>query len=174
MRGTTINDRGAGEGSGSAHDGRRETEAERADRNFNELLQELRVAQTGVQILFAFLLTLPFTERFSAVQAEDKVVYLTTVICTAVAMACLVAPVSHHRIMFAQGLKRQLVQSASRFAATGLVFLFIAVLGAIYLIVDVVVNTATAGVITGSLAVLFVTLWYIVPLRRRRRHARQS
>lgn len=148
-------------------DGRDETVAERADRNFIELLQELRVAQTGVQILFAFLLTLPFTQRFSSVQSDDKGVYLATVIVTAIAMACLVAPVSHHRILFARGLKRELVRSAGRLASAGLVFLLLAVMGAIYLIVDVVANAVAASAITGGLATLFLFLWYVLPLRYR-------
>src|SRR3954471_14600096 len=83
-----------------AEDGRHETAAQRADRNFNELLQELRVAQTGVQILFAFLLSLPFTQRFGQLTAEERVVYLITLLATALATACLIAPVSHHRVLF--------------------------------------------------------------------------
>jgi hypothetical protein len=150
-------------------DGRDETGAERADRNFNELLQELRVAQTGVQILFAFLLTLPFTQRFSSVRSADKVVYLGTVIASAVAMACLVAPVSYHRILFARGLKRELVRSAARLASAGLVFLFFAVVGSLYLIVDVVVNAVAAWAVAGTLAALFLLLWYVLPIRHRRR-----
>src|SRR3989440_12619176 len=90
-------------------DGRDETPTERADRNFTELLQELRVAQTGVQILFAFLLTLPFTQRFNVVTTELKWVYLATIVCAALSMACLIAPVSQHRIVFARGLKPRLV-----------------------------------------------------------------
>jgi hypothetical protein len=155
-------------------DGRDETATERADRNFSELLQELRVAQTGVQILFAFLLTLPFTQRFESVQSDDKVVYLGTVVAAAIAMACLVAPVSYHRILFARGLKRELVHAAGRLASAGLVFLFLAVIGALYLIVDVVVNALAAWIITGALAALFLMLWYILPIRRRYRSGNRS
>src|SRR5918912_1518637 len=86
-------------------DGRDETVNERADRNYAELLQELRVAQTGVQILFAFLLTLPFTQRFGVVSAGQKTIFLGTLVATVVSMACLIAPVSFHRIVFGRGLK---------------------------------------------------------------------
>src|SRR5213080_1326027 len=111
------------------YSGRDETELERWDRNFNELLQELRVAQTGVQILFAFLLTLPFTQRFEKVGAEDRAVYLGTLLATALATACLIAPVSQHRILFRRHRKPEIVDTASRLAETGLAFLLVAVLG---------------------------------------------
>src|SRR5437764_8860996 len=117
-----------------AADGRDETEAERADRNFSELLQELRVAQTGVQILFAFLLTLPFTQRFEKVGAGDRSVYLGTLLATALATACLIAPVSQHRILFRHRRKPELVVAANQLAQAGLAFLLIAVIGAVYLI----------------------------------------
>jgi hypothetical protein len=84
-------------------DGRDETGLERWDRNFTELLQELRVAQTGVQILFAFLLTLPFTNRFGSVSDLDKVVYVITLMASATATALLIAPVSYHRQVFREG-----------------------------------------------------------------------
>jgi hypothetical protein len=155
-------------------DGRDETPAERADRNFIELLQELRVAQTGVQILFAFLLTLPFTQRFESVQSDDKVVYLGTVIAAAIAMACLVAPVSYHRILFARGLKREVVRASGRLASAGLVFLLLAVVGALYLIVDVVVNAVAAWTVAGALATLFLVLWYVLPMRHRGRSRTQA
>src|SRR3954470_16354530 len=98
---------------------RDETGLERWDRNFIELLQELRVAQTGVQILFAFLLTLPFTNRFGDVSDLDKVVYVITLIASAVATALLIAPVSHHRQVFREGRKPELVSTASRLAKAG-------------------------------------------------------
>src|SRR6185369_1993945 len=102
-----------------ARDGRDETAAERADRNFNDLLQELRVAQTGVQILFAFLLTLPFTQRFGKVGNLQQDVYLGTLLSTALATVCLIAPVSHHRILFGRRRKPDLVRSGGRLAGVG-------------------------------------------------------
>src|SRR5690349_19677592 len=106
-----------------AASGRDETPLERWDRNFTELLQELRVAQTGVQILFAFLLTLPFTNRFTAVTGFERGVYVVTLVAAAAATALLIAPVSYHRIVFRQGRKPQLVLIASRLAALGLLCL---------------------------------------------------
>ena len=153
----------------AAPDGRDETDNERADRNFVELLQELRVAQTGVQILFAFLLTLPFTQRFSQVTAEQKATYLATLVTTSLATACLIAPVSHHRILFRRGLKRELVRASSRLAGVGLVFLWLSMVGAVFLIFDVVLNTPIGLAVGAALAVVFLTVWYLHPLLERRR-----
>ena len=150
-----------------AHDGRDETEAERADRNFNELLQELRVAQTGVQILFAFLLTLPFTNRFTQITGFDRWVYVGTVLATATATALLIAPVSYHRLVFRRGRKAQLVRAASGLAKLGLLALLLAMLGAVFLVIDVVLGGPVAAVLVALLAVLYVSLWYVLPLLRR-------
>ena len=152
-------------------DGRNESVTERADRNFNELLQELRVAQTGVQILFAFLVTLPFTQRFNAVTGAQKNLYLGTLTVAALSMACLIAPVSHHRILFARGRKPQIVQAANRLAHAGLALLFLAIIGALFLIVDVVASLTAAVLICGAVALWFVYTWYVRPLLDRR-HAR--
>ena len=115
---------------------RDETPIERADRNYNELLQELRVAQTGVQILFAFLLTIPFQQRFGEeVGTGLRKEYLVTLLVTAMATALLIAPVTMHRILFRQGLKPQLVTVADRLAKAGLACLACAVLLAVFLIV---------------------------------------
>jgi sorbitol-specific phosphotransferase system component IIC len=150
-------------------DGRDETVAERADRNFSELLQELRVAQTGVQILFAFLVTLPFTQRFGAVTAAQKTLYLATLITAALSMACLIAPVSTHRILFARRQKPRIVQVGNRYAHAGLALLFLAVIGALFLIVDVVAGLTAAILTCGGVAVVFVYAWYVRPLLDRRR-----
>jgi hypothetical protein len=150
-------------------DGRDETEAERADRNFSELLQELRVAQTGVQILFAFLLTLPFTQRFHDVDAQERLVYLGTLLATAVATACLIGPVSQHRILFRRQRKREIVETANRLAQIGLIFLFVAVLGSVYLIFELVAGVAIGVAVAVALAVLFIVIWYVQPLLMRRR-----
>jgi membrane associated rhomboid family serine protease len=152
----------------AAVDGRQETSTERADRNFNELLQELRVAQTGVQILFAFLLTLPFTDGFAKITAQERGVYLGTLIATALATSCLIAPVSHHRILFRRRRKPELVNVASRLALAGLAFLLISVVGSVYLIFDVVVGTGVAGVIAGAIGLWLLLVWYVYPLAQRR------
>jgi O-antigen/teichoic acid export membrane protein len=142
--------------------GRTETALERWDRNFGELLQELRVAQTGVQVLFAFLLTLPFTNRFGQIDSLDRLTYVGTVVVAA-ATALLIAPVSYHRLAFRQGRKPQLVNVASRLAVAGLFCLLVAMLGAVFLAVDVVVHSALAASIVAGLAVLYVFLWYVLP-----------
>lgn len=149
-------------------DGRQETPTQRADRNFTELLQELRVAQTGVQILFAFLLTLPFTQGFGKVTEQQRVVYLATLIATALATSFLIAPVSHHRILFRRRRKPQLVDEANRLALVGLMFLLIAVVGSVYLIFDVVVGTVLAVAVAGGLGVWLAFVWYVQPLLQRR------
>jgi hypothetical protein len=154
----------AGEADAKA-DGRNETADERADRNFGELLQELRVAQTGVQILFAFLVTLPFTQRFGALGPGQKWLYLAALIAASLSMACLIAPVSQHRILFGRRRKPQLVQSGNRFAHAGLAFLLLAVIGSLLLIVEVVVNITAAVVVCVLVAGWFVTAWYLKPLR---------
>ncbi|HEV7976528.1 DUF6328 family protein [Amycolatopsis sp.] len=155
-------------------DGRQETTTERADRNFNELLQELRVAQTGVQILFAFLLTLPFTQGFPKISVQQRGVYLATLIATALATSCLIAPVSHHRILFRRRRKPELVDEASRLALAGLTFLLISVVGAVYLVFDVVVGTGMAGVVAGAIGLWLLVIWYVQPLLQRRKLAGRS
>ncbi|GLY91717.1 DUF6328 family protein [Actinoallomurus iriomotensis] len=146
-----------------AEENRDETGMERWDRNFVELLQELRVAQTGVQILFAFLLTLPFTNRFGDVGDRDKVVYVITLVAAAAATALLIAPVSGHRQVFRQGRKPQLVRTASILAQAGLAALLVAMIGAVFLVLDVVAGLGWAAGLGAAIAVLFVGLWYLLP-----------
>jgi hypothetical protein len=143
---------------------RNETALERWDRNFTELLQELRVAQTGVQILFAFLLTLPFSARFHQITGLDKVVYLITLLAAATATALLIAPVSHHRRVFRQGRKPQLVQMASVLAQLGLVALLIAITGAVFLVLNVVAGLGWAAGFAAGVAALYIGLWYLLPI----------
>jgi len=151
-------------------DGREETGLERWDRNFIELLQELRVAQTGVQILFAFLLTLPFTNRFGTVSDLDKVVYVITLIASAVATALLIAPVSDHRQVFRQGHKPELVRVASMLAQGGLGALLVAIIGAVFLVLDVVAGLGWAAGLGVALVVIYLVLWYVLPKVIRRKH----
>jgi hypothetical protein len=149
---------------------RDETPVERADRNYNELLQELRVAQTGVQILFAFLLTIPFQQRFGEmVGAGLRQEYLATLLVTAAATALLIAPVTMHRILFRQGLKPQLVAVADWMAKGGLACLACAVLLAVFLIVSVVSANDTAYWFVAGLALLFVATWLVIPVWLRAR-----
>jgi hypothetical protein len=148
---------------------RAEAPLQRADRNFAELLQELRVAQTGVQILFAFLLTLSFTDRFAGIDAFQRGVYVFTLVSSATTAALLIAPVAVHRLLFQRGRKRELVRAGHRLALCGLLTLVATMLAGLLLVLDVVVVGRVAAVATtAALAGVFVTLWVGLPLRLRR------
>lgn len=157
----------------SGQSDRHETQTEGEDRRYDELLQELRVAQTGVQFLFAFLLTLAFTQRFGQVTDFQRTVYVTTLILTALASALLIGPVSMHRILFRRGLKTRLVSVGDRYARAGLAMLLLAINGAVLLILDVVLEGPITFVLTGATTLWFVVIWYVVPLtaREERGHA---
>jgi hypothetical protein len=157
---TTDREQTADEEAGGKRD---ETSLERWDRNFTELLQELRVAQTGVQILFAFLLTLPFTNRFGEVGSLDKVVYVITLVASATATALLIAPVSDHRQVFREGRKPQLVRTASTLAQAGLAALLVAMIGAVFLVLDVVAGLGWAVGLGAAIMAVFLVLWYLLP-----------
>jgi O-antigen/teichoic acid export membrane protein len=143
---------------------RDETDLERLDRNFTELLQELRVAQTGVQILFAFLLTLPFSARFERIAGLDKGVYVFTLMAAAVATALLIAPVSYHRRVFQRGRKAQLVRASALLAQAGLGVLLVAIVGAVFLVLNVVAGLGWAIALGVAVAVLYACLWYLLPV----------
>jgi hypothetical protein len=148
--------------------GREESEGERLDRNLSELLQELRVALPGVQVLFAFLLAVPFQQNFTKITAFEKDVYFATLLCTAMSAALLIAPSAYHRITFHLQQKHELVFLANRFTIAGLTFLALAMTGAIVLITDVLFGTAATTIVTGvGAATVFAVLWYLLPLRRR-------
>jgi Family of unknown function (DUF6328) len=146
---------------------RGESESERIDRNLLELLQELRVAQTGVQILFAFLLTLPFTQRFDKVTGFQRDVYFVTLLLSAAASVFIIAPVAHHRILFRRHDKAHLVDVSNRLALAGLVCLSLAMTGAILLITDVIFRQTVVVVTTGLTAAIFGVMWFVVPILRR-------
>lgn len=146
---------------------RDETPTERADRNFEELLGELRVALPGVQVLFAFLLIVPFNRRFEDVGPFGEKVYFGTLICAALASALLIAPSMHHRIVFQRRDKAHLVKVANRLTIVGLTFLALAMAGAVMLVTDFVFGTTTTIVATAAIVLTFAVLWYAVPLRRR-------
>ena len=148
---------------------RRESEAEQADRNFNELLQELRVTQTGVQILFAFLLTLAFQSRFVEIDQLQRSIYVVTLLLCAGATALLIAPVALHRAMFRKGRKREVVESAAKLARGGLLLLFLAIVSALLFIFDVVLSRGVAIALASGVAVVFLVFWYALPWRMARR-----
>ncbi|HEX8207536.1 MAG TPA: DUF6328 family protein [Solirubrobacteraceae bacterium] len=146
---------------------RDETPAERADRNLLELLQELRVAVTGVQVLFAFLMAVPFQQRFETVSSTQKCVYFATLLLSVAATAFMIAPSAYHRLNFAQRDKRHIVDAASRLAIIGMVFLALAMTGAVTLITDFLYKSGTVTVTVALTALLFATLWFVLPLIRR-------
>ena len=148
--------------------GRDESESERLDRNLSELLQELRVALPGVQVLFAFLLAVPFQQNFTKIDGFEKGVYFFTLLCTALSATLFIAPSSYHRVTFRLQQKRELIHLANRFTIAGLTFLALAMTGAIVLITNVLFSRGVITVIVGATAATaFAFLWYVLPLRRR-------
>lgn len=142
--------------------------ADRITRNLNELLQELRVTQTGVQILTGFLLTLPFTSRFAELDSLQKGVYLGVLVGSVVATGLVVAPVALHRMLFRRGERVWIVETAHTLARYGLGALALTTSGVVWLVFDVV-TTRTAAVIAGGLAVVFfAVVWAVLPLGARR------
>jgi hypothetical protein len=149
---------------------RGETPLQRADRAYGEILQEVRVAQTGVQILFAFLLTLAFTSRFASVTQFQRGVYVLTLMLCAAAAALLIAPAAFHRVVYRRRLKHHLVRIASRLALFGLVLLLLALISALLLILDVVIGLGPALVLAVGALGWFVTWWFVLPVWSRIRH----
>lgn len=146
---------------------RDETEAQRLDRNWSSLLQELRVAQTGVQLLTGFLLTLPFQQRFTMLDAAMRAVYLVTVACSIGATVLLVAPVAMHRLLFRRHRLKTLVATSHRYSTAGLLLLGIALAGVAVVIFDAVVGP-TAGWTAGGVTVVgLACFWLAIPLRDR-------
>ena len=144
-------------------DGRTETSNQRADRNWDELMQELRVTQTGTQILTGFLLTIPFQQRFATLETYQRNLYLVLVVLAVLATALVVAPVSLHRVLFRHRLKPQLVSAGNLFARAGLLVLALTLSGAAMLLFDVVLGR-TAGRIVGACALLVLTAcWWALP-----------
>jgi Family of unknown function (DUF6328) len=153
--------------SAGSPDPRHESEAERADRNLAELLQELRVAGLGVQVLFGFLLSLPFTNRFARLSGGQRDLYLVTLVLSTLATALLLGPVAYHRLVFRRGQKEGLVRAASVMAILGLAVVGLAVSAAVLLVTGFVAGWTTAVLITVFVACVFGILWFAFPLARR-------
>jgi hypothetical protein len=147
---------------------RDETDTERLDRNLIELLQEVRVVQTGVQVLFAFLLTVPFSSRFDDITDFQKGAYFAALVGTTAASVLLIAPTSVHRLLFRRGQKEYMVDLSNRLAIWGLLSLAIAMTAAMLLVSDVMFGPAAAVVIGVATALAFGVVWAGLPLRRRR------
>jgi hypothetical protein len=153
---------------GEVSDSRQESGAQRDDRNLNELIQELRVAGLGVQVLFGFLLSLPFTTRFSQLSVGQRDLYLATVALAALATVLLAAPVAYHRLVFRRGMKERLVQFANLLAILGLSAVGAAVLAAVLLVTWYVAGALAGGLITAVIGIAVGGLWFAVPLVSRR------
>jgi hypothetical protein len=130
-----------------------------------ELLNELRVALPGVQVLFAFLLVVPFNQRFAGTTPFQRDVYFVTLLLTASASVFLIAPSVHHRLLFRLQEKEQIVLIANRLSLIGLTLLAVAVTGVVLLVTDFVLGDLVAIVVTCGIAVLFAVVWYTIPLR---------
>ena len=146
--------------------GREESEQERIDRNLQEMLGELRVALPGVQVLFAFLLVVPFNQRFADVTDFQKTLYLVTMLFTTASTICLITPTAHHRLEFRKQDKETIVETGNRIVIAGLGLLAIAMTGAVLFVTDFLYGTGTTLAAAGGVALGFAVLWYLIPLRR--------
>jgi hypothetical protein len=148
-------------------DPRQESLPERDDRNLAELIQELRVVSLGVQVLFGFLLSLPFTVRFSHLGASQRDLYLASLVLSATATILLLGPVAYHRLVFRQDLKESLVRYANVMAILGLAAVGAAVLTAVLLVISFVAGLLPGVLITAVMACALASLWFVQPLIRR-------
>jgi len=151
-------------------DGRNESSTQRADRNWNELLQEFRVLQTGTQILAAFLLTLPFQQRFTKLSPFDVGVYLVLVFLAVTVTLLALSPVSLHRLLFRQGAKVELVGLASKILIICLAAASLLFTGIVLFIVDFLLGPPAGIVAAGCVFVVLIVIWVVLPLAVRRQH----
>jgi hypothetical protein len=142
-----------------------ENEAARLTRNLNELLQELRVTQTGIQILTGFLLTLPFSQRFRDLDATQRGAFLAILAGSVITTGLVTSPVAFHRVLFRHGQRPWLVEAANRAARAGLTFLALTTSGVVWLVFDLVTDRTAASVAGLLSLVFFAALWAVVPLR---------
>jgi hypothetical protein len=148
-------------------DSRDESREERLDRNTVELLNELRVAGAGIQILFGFLLIVPFNARFSRLSGFDRGLYIVALVCVAIATVLLIAPTVQHRLLFHLGQKPFLVSTGTRLMVIACVFLGVGLADIVLLVVKVVIGLAPAVLLAGLMAALIGGLWFALPLLRR-------
>jgi hypothetical protein len=162
----TVSD---GAGTPGSTSGTEETKSERIDRELLELLNELRVALPGVQVLFAFLLTVPFAQGFATTTTFQRDLFFGILSATAISAALLIAPSAWHRLLFRQQDKEHMLLASNKFTIAGLIFLALAMIGAVMLIADFVFTTELT-IVAGAVAVaVFGLLWIAVPLTRRQR-----
>jgi predicted membrane channel-forming protein YqfA (hemolysin III family) len=144
-----------------------ESRDERLDRELIELLNELRVVLPGVQVLFAFLLTVPFTNTFSSITNQQRQAFFAVFLLTAASTALLIAPSAYHRLRWRQHDKEQMLATANRLSIGGMVFLTLALVGASFLVADLIFHTTAAALVTGAVAGFFAWFWWGLPLWRR-------
>ena len=147
-----------------------ETQKERVDREVIELLNELRVTLPGVQVLFGFLLILPFQQRFSILNDPERVVYFVAVLATVSALICLIAPASYHRLRFRAADKQRMLFIGNRLAIAGVVFLAFAMVTGLFLIAEVVIGETWAAALAAAAGVGMVLLWFVLPLYNKYRY----
>ena len=151
-------------------EGRGDEEAkERRDRELIELLNELRVALPGVQVLFAFLLTVPFSQGYKTITTTQRNVYFLTFLCTTASTALLIAPTAYHRIQWRGGDKEKMLRLSNSLALGGLIFLALAVTGVVFVITDIVIGGALTPISTALSTFAFALLWFALPASRRMR-----
>jgi predicted neutral ceramidase superfamily lipid hydrolase len=143
-----------------------EDKKERVDRELIELLNELRVALPGVQVLFAFLLTVPFQGRFQAITGLQRDVYIVSFLCAALATALLIAPSSYHRLRFRHRDKERLLFTSNRLVIAGMAFVALAMTGVVFVVTDIIFGVPVASAITAGTTAWFVWFWYGLPLSR--------
>ena len=144
-----------------------EDRKERVNRELIELLNELRIALPGVQVLFAFLLVLPFQQGFAEISDADRGVYIVALIASALAAALLIAPSMYHRLNFRRQVKEQMLFDSNKLAVSGILLTGIGVACSIFLVVDVVIGQAPAIVATAATTVVYALVWLALPLARR-------
>ena len=142
----------------------REDHQERTARELIELLQELRIVLPGVQVLFAFLLTVPFSQGFSNLDAVQRDVFFATLLCTAIATALLIAPTAHHRLLFRQGVREQRLKMGNLLAIVGLAVLVPAMVGVMFVITDLIFGMTAALIVTVVMTLIFLFLWFLLPI----------
>ena len=150
--------------------GRDESEDERADRMWGELIQEVRVAQTGVQILFGFLLTVVFTPKYAELEHANQVLYLVTVVLGATATGALIGPVSLHRLVSGRRVKPQAVRWASRLTFVGLVLLLATMTAALLLVLRVATHDAYVPWLVAGVVTWYLLCWFVLPMWARHRY----
>jgi hypothetical protein len=151
-----------------------ESKDERLDRELIELLNELRVALPGVQVLFAFMLTVPFSQRFPELTDLQRDAYFAAFLCATTAVALLISPTAMHRIEFRARDKERMIVTANRFAIAGTIALAAAMSLVVFVITDVLFGTTWASFVTAAVVLIFVALWYVLPLKRRLEKRRET